>query len=559
MLWKKLRLTLEMIKFEHSVFALPFALTGALLAFRESGFDAARLGWKLAWIVVAMVGARSAAMAFNRLVDAEIDARNPRTKMRHMPAGTAVARLLPGASSLVGKRRSFCSRRGELNPLCFRLAPLALAVVFFYSFTKRFTSFSHLVLGFALGIAPAAAWIAVRGSLDPRILWLTAAVTFWTAGFDIIYSCQDYEFDCGRGLYSVPRALGIARRAARGAGAARADDRFACWCWFISLHLGGLALAGVAAVPALLIYEHSLVKPNDLSRVNAAFFTMNGWVSVLFFVFWAADIFLLHPSYLICQLSSKIAVLMPIREKVEAGERLSFDDGVALYRTSDILALGYMANLVRERLHGDITYFNVNRHINPTDVCVASCRLCAFGKQRARSQGLHHVARRGVASRGRRLERGRHRVPHRRRTASGTDSRLVLPDAARPEAALPAGAPEGLHDGGDRILRAAREDSACARRWSGCATPAWIRCPAAARRFSTSACGASSATTRSTATSGWKPRAPRIELGLHSNCTMLYGHIENEEDRADHLVRLRELAGRDPRLRHLHSAGVSPG
>ena len=177
--------------------------------------------------------------------------------------------------------------------MCLQLAPLALGIVFFYSFTKRFTSFSHLVLGFSLGIAPAAAWIAVRGSLDPRILWLTAAVTCWTAGFDIIYACQDYEFDSAEALHSIPRALGHRPRIARGAG-----------CCML-LMIGSPAGAGLCAAPgsfwrwrawrrwsALLIYEHSLVKPNDFSRVNAAFFTMNGYVSVLFFVFWAADIFL---------------------------------------------------------------------------------------------------------------------------------------------------------------------------------------------------------------------------------------------------------------------------
>src|SRR5581483_8786763 len=181
-----------------------------------------------------------------------------------------------------------------LNPLCLRLAPLALATVFFYSFTKRFTSFSHLVLGFCRGIAPAAAWLAVRGSLDLRILWLTAAVTFWTAGFDVIYSCQDYEFDSAHGLFSIPRRLGIA-------GAlyiARGLHLLMVLCLLAlvrDLHLGVLALAGVGAIVALLLYEHRLVKADDLSRLDAAFFTMNGYVSVLFFLFWAADIFLLKP------------------------------------------------------------------------------------------------------------------------------------------------------------------------------------------------------------------------------------------------------------------------
>ena len=292
MMLHRLRLTLDMIKFEHSVFALPFALTGALLAFRDGGYIWTGMGRTLLWIVVAMVGARSAAMAFNRLVDAGIDARNPRTRMRALPAGTLSRGFTWGfvaASSAV-----FLLAAGELNSLCLRLAPAALATVFFYSFTKRFTSYSHLVLGFSLGIAPAAAWIAVRGSLDPRILLLTAAVTFWTAGFDVIYACQDYDFDRGEALYSVPRRLGIP--AALLVARALHVLMVACLAALVAaLHLGVLALAGVAAVVALLVYEHTLVKANDLSRVNAAFFTMNGYVSVLFLVFWAADIFLFKP------------------------------------------------------------------------------------------------------------------------------------------------------------------------------------------------------------------------------------------------------------------------
>jgi 4-hydroxybenzoate polyprenyltransferase len=289
MFLKRLRLTLEMIRFEHSVFALPFALTGALLAFRESGGFVAN-GWRtLLWIVVAMVGARSAAMAFNRLVDAEIDARNPRTKTRHLPAGLLSRGFTIGftiASSLL-----FLFASWELNTLCLKLAPLALGVVLVYSYTKRFTHFSHVVLGFALGIAPAAAWIAVTGSLDPRILWLTAAVTFWTAGFDIIYSCQDFEFDSESELFSIPKALGIGP-ALYVARALHVSMIFCLLMLSWQLQLGPLSLAGIAAVAALLIYEHTLVKAGDLSRVNAAFFTMNGWVSVLFFVFQAADIFL---------------------------------------------------------------------------------------------------------------------------------------------------------------------------------------------------------------------------------------------------------------------------
>jgi 4-hydroxybenzoate polyprenyltransferase len=288
MIAKRLRLTLEMIKFEHSVFALPFALTGALLAFRDGGFDSSGIWRKLAWIIAAMVCARSAAMAFNRLVDQDIDARNPRTKSRHLPAGLLSRGFAWVFVAVVAGL--FFLAAGELNHLCLRLAPLALAVIFFYSFTKRFTSFSHLVLGFSLGIAPAAAWIAVRGSLDPRILWLTAAVTCWTAGFDIIYSCQDFEFDSTEELWSIPRALGIGP--ALHVAQLLHVLMIACLLAVIyAMHLGILALAGVAAVVALLVYEHSLVKPSDFSRVNAAFFTMNGYVSVLFFVFWAADIY----------------------------------------------------------------------------------------------------------------------------------------------------------------------------------------------------------------------------------------------------------------------------
>jgi 4-hydroxybenzoate polyprenyltransferase len=243
------------------------------------------------WIVVAMVGARSAAMAFNRLVDAEIDGRNPRTKMRHIPAGLLSKQF--GWGFTIVSSLLFFFAAWELNPLCFHLAPIALAVVLSYSFTKRFTHFSHVVLGFALGIAPAAAWIAVRGSLDPRILWLTAAVTAWTAGFDVIYSCQDYDFDRESELFSIPKVCGIAR-ALMIARLLHVGMIASLLALVYQLHLGPLSLVGVAAVTALLVYEHGLVKPTDLSRVNAAFFTMNGWVSVLFFVFWAADIFFIH-------------------------------------------------------------------------------------------------------------------------------------------------------------------------------------------------------------------------------------------------------------------------
>ncbi len=276
-----------MIRFEHSVFALPFALTGAMLAWREDGFATDGLGMKLFWIVAAMIGARSAAMAFNRLVDSDVDARNPRTATRHLPAGLlsrGFAWAFVAVTSTV-----FFAAAAALNPLCLKLAPLALGIVLFYSFTKRFTSFSHVVLGLCLGIAPAAAWIAIRGSLDARILWLTAAVTLWTAGFDVIYSCQDYEFDRREGLFSIPRRLGIggALRMARLFHIAMLICLFRLLSGF-GLH--GLAIAGVAAIAGLLIWEHSMVRADDLSRVNAAFFTANGYVSMLFFVFWTADI-----------------------------------------------------------------------------------------------------------------------------------------------------------------------------------------------------------------------------------------------------------------------------
>ena len=289
---EKVRAVLEMIKFEHSVFALPFALTGALLAVRESGLELPAVWGKFGWIVVAMVAARSAAMAFNRVVDAEIDARNERTKVRAIPAGLVSKAFTWGF--IVFWSAVLFAAAYMLNPLCLKLAPAALAIVFGYSYTKRFTALSHLVLGFALGIAPAAAWIAIRGTLDWRILLLTTGVMLWTAGFDIIYSCQDQEFDRQEGLFSIPRSMGV--------GAALVVARLlhvgmiAMLVWLSQLlDLGYLSLAGIGVVAVLLVYEHSLVKAQDLSRVNAAFFTVNGFVSIAFFLFWAADMFLLTP------------------------------------------------------------------------------------------------------------------------------------------------------------------------------------------------------------------------------------------------------------------------
>jgi 4-hydroxybenzoate polyprenyltransferase len=279
-----LRVTLEMIKWEHSIFALPFALCGAMLA--ANGFPALH---QLIWIIVAMVAARSAAMAFNRLADATIDAANPRTRTRALPAGHLTPAFV--STFVVVASAIFVLAAGELNRLALWLSPVALAVLLLYSYTKRFTRWSHLVLGFALGIAPAAAWIAVRGSLDPRILLLTAAVTFWVGGFDVLYACQDFDFDRQSGLHSIPRFLGIrgALWVARGFHVLMLLLLVAL-VW--SFGLGKLAVAGVVVVAALLGYEHSLVSANDLSKLNAAFFTMNGVISVLLFVFVAGDLLL---------------------------------------------------------------------------------------------------------------------------------------------------------------------------------------------------------------------------------------------------------------------------
>jgi len=284
---RKLRVVLEMIKFEHSVFALPFALTGALLAIRGSGLGSGEIWAKIGWIVVAMVAARSAAMAFNRLADADLDAANPRTASRAIPAGDVTKTFTWGF--ILAWSAVFFIAAYRLNPLCLKLAPAALAIVFGYSYTKRFTWLSHLALGLALGVAPAAAWIAIRGSLDPRILLLSGAVMCWTAGFDIIYACQDYDFDMQYGLKSIPRLLGI--RGALDVSRALHGAMLALLAWLAALmQLGWLSLAGIVVVGLLLVYEHSIVKPHDLSRVNAAFFTVNGFVSVLFFLFWAADL-----------------------------------------------------------------------------------------------------------------------------------------------------------------------------------------------------------------------------------------------------------------------------
>jgi 4-hydroxybenzoate polyprenyltransferase len=279
---KRLRIVLEMIKFEHSVFALPFALTGALLAAR-----ATRNSWptlrQIVWIVVAMVAARSAAMTINRIVDLRYDRENPRTKQRALATG-ALSVSFAWAFTLIAVAVFFVAA-WQLNPLALKLAPAALAVLFFYSFTKRFTSWSHLFLGFALGISPAAAWIAVTGGLDPRILLLCAAVTLWVGGFDVLYACQDIDYDQRAGLFSIPKRFGITK-ALLVARLMHVGVIALLAALAASFALPWPAWAGIAVVAALLTYEHSLVKADDLSKLNAAFFTVNGYISLLFLLFW---------------------------------------------------------------------------------------------------------------------------------------------------------------------------------------------------------------------------------------------------------------------------------
>ena len=280
--WRDLAATLEMIKWEHSIFALPFALTGAVLA--ADGWP--RTG-QLFWIIVCMVTARSAAMAFNRWADADLDAVNPRTAARAIPAGR-LSRRFVGAFT-IAMSLLFLVGAAQLNRLTLLLSPVALAVVLSYSYTKRFTRWSHLVLGLALGIAPAAAWIAIRGGLDARILVLTAAVLFWVAGFDVLYACQDADHDRRAGLYSVPQSVGVsgAFRLARAMHAVM----LLLLVWLLRLfHLGPVAWVGLGVVGSLLLYEHTIVSPRDMRRMNAAFFTLNGVISVLFFCFVAVAV-----------------------------------------------------------------------------------------------------------------------------------------------------------------------------------------------------------------------------------------------------------------------------
>jgi len=278
------RLTFEMIKIEHTLFALPFAFLGAILA--ANGLPTLR---QLGWIILAMVGARSAAMAFNRLADRKIDARNPRTAMRALPSGTlsvGFVWLFTIVSALL-----FLVAAAMLNRLTLVLSPIALASVLLYSFTKRWTQFSHIVLGWCLSIAPTGAWIAIRGQIGSAVpLLLSLVVLLWTAGFDVLYACQDYEFDRTERLHSIPARFGIDRALwiSRGLHAAAF---LALTLLYRLSGLGPLALAGVLITGALLVYQHRLVRANDLSRLNAAFFTTNAFVSVILLVTFGSAVF----------------------------------------------------------------------------------------------------------------------------------------------------------------------------------------------------------------------------------------------------------------------------
>jgi len=283
-LFVKIRTTLEMIKWEHSIFALPFALTAVLLA--TGGVP----GWRtLGLILLAMITARSCAMAFNRWADADLDAANPRTQNRAIPAGLLTREFVLGFTILMGI--GFLVAAAELNRLTLYLAPFVLIVLLGYSYMKRLSRWSHLVLGLALGLAPSAAWIAVRGSLDPRILVLTAAVMLWVGGFDVLYACQDFEHDREVGLHSIPQSLGIpaAFLVARLMHAAMLVLLIAFGYLF---HFGIAGWLGIGAAAMLLVYEHAIVSPKDMRRLNAAFFTMNGVIATVFLIFVAADVWL---------------------------------------------------------------------------------------------------------------------------------------------------------------------------------------------------------------------------------------------------------------------------
>ena len=282
--WTKLRTTLEMIKIEHTLFALPFAFLGAVLA-----ADGLPTVWQILWIVVAMFGARSAAMTFNRIIDRKFDAMNPRTANRELPSGKLSVNFAWAFFIVSVLLFEFASY--SLNWLTLLLSPVALLSILGYSYAKRFTSFAHLILGWSLAISPTAAWIAVRGAIDSEVpLLLSLLVMMWTAGFDVLYACQDYEYDKKAGLRSIPARFGIKNSL----NIARIFH-FQAFVVLVLLYfvtgLGWLALIGVFAVGALMIYQHSLIKPNDLSRMNAAFFTTNAFVSIILFLTFGGAVF----------------------------------------------------------------------------------------------------------------------------------------------------------------------------------------------------------------------------------------------------------------------------
>ena len=283
--FKNIRTTLEMIKIEHTLFALPFAFLGAVLAAR--GIPTL---WQIGWITLAMVGARSTAMAFNRIADREYDARNPRTKIRAIPSGALSVGFVWGFT--IVSAAVFFVAAAMLNRLTFFLSPIALASLILYSYTKRWTLLSHLVLGWCLAIAPSGAWVAVRGAIDsPTPLLLSLLVMLWTAGFDVLYACQDYEFDRHESLYSIPARFGIARSLWISRALHAGAFATLVGLYFLT-NLGMLAVVGVIATGALLIYQHTLVRADDLSRLNAAFFTTNAFVSVILFITFGAAVFL---------------------------------------------------------------------------------------------------------------------------------------------------------------------------------------------------------------------------------------------------------------------------
>jgi len=278
----QIKIILEMIKFEHTIFALPFAFTGALLAAR--GLPTGR---QILWITIAMVGARSAAMGFNRWADRKFDAENPRTRERALPRGLVTPFQVVAFTAVSSVVLIFAASR--LNTLSFVLSPLALGIVFFYSYTKRFTFLAHAFLGLAISLAPIGSWIAVAGRIETPALMLGAAVLFWLVGFDVLYALQDIDFDRRAGLQSIPQRFGI-NRSLWISRISHAITMAALFWLYGLLSLGWFYLAGVLIALFLIIYEHSLVRENDLSKLNMAFFNMNGYISVTIFVFTLLDV-----------------------------------------------------------------------------------------------------------------------------------------------------------------------------------------------------------------------------------------------------------------------------